>query len=192
MEARVEKILLTATLLLVLSFCPVVAAAQPVPSEVKSIVAYICVPGPKELIANGTAFFVGVKNPSNGHVAVYLVTAQHVLRGTTGIFFPRVYIRLNRRDGKSDMLSLDLNASGTSKNVFMHSDSLVDIAVIPGVPDQKLYDYKIVLDGDIFSKDDLKQLDIAEGSEVFFTGLFPPTLATSDFRRSSASGASPS
>jgi hypothetical protein len=175
MEACVNRVLLTAMLLLVPSFWPVSAVAQPVPAEAKSIVAYIYVPGPKgpkDLIANGTAFFVGVKNPSKNQLAVYLVTAKHVLQAKPGEFFPRVHVRLNRKDGTSDSLPWDLETSGTKKNVFMHSNPLVDIALIPWVPDQKLYDYKVVLDGDIVSKEDVKQLNITEGPEVFFTGLF--------------------
>jgi len=58
-----------------------IAIAAPIPSEVKSVVAFIFIKNEEgKLIANGTGFFVGVRNPSNpDSFSVYLVTAKHVL-----------------------------------------------------------------------------------------------------------------
>jgi hypothetical protein len=50
--------------------------AGPIPPEVKSVVVFIFMEREGKLIPNGTAFLVGVKNPSAPTTfSVYLVTA---------------------------------------------------------------------------------------------------------------------
>jgi hypothetical protein len=63
--------------------------------------------------------------------------------------------------------------------VFLHpNDSTADIAVIPFVPDQKLFEFKVLPMAFLTSKKDFLELKIVEGSEVFFTGLFSPHVGT--------------
>jgi len=62
----------------------------------------------------------------------------------------------------------------TSKNVFFHSDPSVDIAVIPFLPDQNIFDFRFLPDEFITTQMDYDSLNIREGSDVFFTGLFTP------------------
>ncbi len=74
-----------------------IAMATPIPSEVKSVVAFIFIKNEEgELIANGTGFFVGARNPSNpDFFSVYLVTAKHVLyKQNTTDFLDIVFARL--------------------------------------------------------------------------------------------------
>jgi len=57
------------------------AMAGPIPPEVKSVVVFVFIEREGKLIPNGTAFFVGVKNPSEPTTfSVYLVTAKHEMR----------------------------------------------------------------------------------------------------------------
>lgn len=152
--------------------------AAPIPSEVKSVVAFIFIEKEGKLIANGTAFFVGVKNRSDANVfSVYLVTAKHVLyKPNTSEFLDKVFIRLNKKVGGSEIGIIPIKAEGDKRTVFFHSDPSVDIAVIPFLPDQKKFDFKFLQDDLITTKDEYKNLKISEGSDVFFTGLFTPYL----------------
>ena len=150
--------------------------AAPIPSEVKSVVAFIFIEKEGKLIPNGTAFFVGVKNPSDSNVfSIYLVTAKHVLyKPKTTEFLDKVFIRLNKKVGGSEIGVIPIKANGDKRTVFFHSDTSVDVAVIPFLPDQEKFDFKFLSDDMITTKDAFKALKIREGSDVFFTGLFTP------------------
>jgi hypothetical protein len=152
---------------------------QPIPPEVKSIVAFIFVPDTTgKLVPNGTAFFVGVKdtNKPPGY-AVNLVTAKHILQlEDRKTFYPVVFVRLNRKAGDAEILRLDLQPAGNSKNVFVHSDPTVDIAVVPALPDENVFDFKFISDDFLTTGEDFQTLKIREGSEIFFTGLFIPHI----------------
>lgn len=81
---------------------------------------------------------------------------------------------MNTNDSSSRFTYLPISTSSSSKNVFFHSDSSVDIAVIPYVPPKD--DYLFVMLDTTFLNDrhTFKRLPIEEGTEVFFTGLFTP------------------
>ena len=154
-----------------------IAMATPIPSEVKSVVAFIFIKNEEgKLIANGTGFFVGVRNPSNpDSFSVYLVTAKHVLyKPNTKDFLDMVFVRLNKKEGGSQIGVIPIITEGEKRNVFTHSDSSVDIVVIPFLPDQEKFDFKFLPDDSITTKEEFKELKIREGSDVFFTGLFTP------------------
>ncbi len=150
--------------------------AAPIPPEVKSVVVFVFVPGnkPDQYMPYGTAFFVGVKSPkSPDRSFVYLVTAKHVLQTPDQkSWLPNILLRLNTKTGDSEILKVPVTLSGTDKTVFFHPDSSVDIAVIPALPDEKKFDFKILPEEMITTEKDFKDLKITEGSEVFFTGLF--------------------
>ncbi|MBO1225485.1 MAG: trypsin-like peptidase domain-containing protein [Candidatus Scalindua sediminis] len=152
--------------------------AAPIPPEVKSVVAFIFIEKESKLIPNGTAFFVGVKNPSDPNILnVCLVTAKHVLyKPNTTEFLDKVYIRLNKKGGGSEVGVIPIKTEGDKKTVFLHIDTSVDIAVIPFLPDQERFNFKVLPDDLITTKDAYKDLKIREGSDVFFTGLFTPYL----------------
>ena len=159
-----------------------ISMAIPIPSEeVKSVVAFIFIKNEKRvLIPNGTGFFVGVKNtPTSDSFSVYLVTAKHVLyKSNTTDFHDKIFVRLNKKDGGSQIGDIPIITEGEKRNIFTHSDSSVDIAVIPFLPDQERFDFKFLSEGMIITKEAFKELKIREGSDVFFTGLFAPYMGS--------------
>ncbi len=150
--------------------------AGPIPAEVKSVVAFIFIEKEGKLIANGTAFFVGVKKPSEPSIfSIYLVTAKHVLyKPDTTEFLDKVFIRMNKKDGHSEVGVIAIKVTGDDRTLFLHDDDSVDIAVIPFLPDQKIFDFKFLPDEFISTRETYNTLKIREGSEIFFTGLFTP------------------
>ena len=176
---KTRKIVIALALILI-TFSGGIRMATPIPSVIKSVVVFLFIEKEGKLLPNGTAFFVGVKNPNNPDVSsVYLVTAKHVLyRPKTKEFSDKVFLRLNRHDGKSEIRTMPISVTGKNKNVFTHSDPSVDIAVIPLLPDQKVFDFKFLSDDMITTEEDFNKLKIREGSEVFFTGLFTPYLGS--------------
>lgn len=156
------------------------ALAMPIPPETKAVVTFIFVPGNDgKPVANGTGFFVGVKDKETpDKYSVYLVTAKHVFqKEDTKTFFPFVFVRINKKDSGAEMLRLNLLTEGIGKNVFFHNDPSVDIAIVPALPDQQKYDFKFLPDDFLTTKDEFKKLNIREGSDVFFTGLFAHQFA---------------
>ena len=91
-----------------------ISMATPIPSEVKSVVVFIFVRNLEgKLIANGTGFFVGVKNPLNSNFHVYLVTAKHVLYKTNTMdFVDTVFLRINRKEGGCELGSIPIISEG--------------------------------------------------------------------------------
>lgn len=157
------------------------AVAAVIPPEVKTVVAFVFIPGkqPGEVIPYGTAFFVGVKNRKNSERSyVYLVTAKHVLQSIDKAWLPKIMLRLNTKHGEAEMVEVPVLLSGDNKTVFLHPDLSVDIAVIPVLPDPSKFDFKILPEDMITTDKDFKDLKITEGSEVFFTGLFSPYVGT--------------
>jgi Trypsin-like peptidase domain len=124
----------------------------------------------------GTGFLAGVKIPSSKDQYIgYIVTNKHVIKSPDGkSFLPAIALRLNLNKGGVENVAVKIITEGVYKNVFSHKDESVDLAVIlipPGV-NQLKYDVSVVPQEWITSKEDYKSLNIAEGSEVFFTGLF--------------------
>ena len=150
--------------------------AGPIPPEVKSVVVFVFVEKEGKLVANGTAFFVGVKKSSEPPIfSVYLVTAKHVLyKPDTTEYLDKVFIRINRKDGGCEVGVIPIKVTGDNRTVFLHDDPTVDIAVIPFLPDQARFDFKFLPDEFITTRETYNTLKIREGSEVFFTGLFAP------------------
>src|SRR5262249_29702004 len=65
---------------------------------------------------------------------------------------------------------------GTNKNVFFHQDPTVDLAVITLLPNKDKYDFKFLGSELLTTREDFASLNITEGAEVFFTGLFIPYM----------------
>ena len=159
-------------------FCGKGIAGPPIPPEIKSVVCFVFIEKDAKLVPNGTAFFVAIKNPSKPTLSNgYLVTARHVLyKPDTTEFLDNVYVRLNKIDGGSEVNTIPIQTKGSNQTVFLHSDTSVDLAVIPFFPDQTKYDFKFLQEEFITTKDDYTNLKIREGSDVFFTGLFAPFI----------------
>ena len=165
-----------ASLLIALLFGGGAASAAPIPPEVKSVVAFVFIPGKQlgEFIPYGTAFFVGVKDTQNSERSfVYLVTAKHVLQAPDHkSWLPNIFLRLNTKNGASEVVKIPVALSGPHRTVFIHADPSVDVAIIPALPDQNKFDFKFLAEDMVTTEKDYKDLNITEGSEVFFTGLF--------------------
>lgn len=162
-------------LIWLVGFCLIQVACQasPVPIEIKKTVAFIYALNSTNVVPDGTAFFVGVPDTkSTNRTYVYLVTARHVLRPATNFWLPEVFVRLNCHDGTSEQIPLKIVTDGPFKNAFTHSDDTVDIVVVPFAPKAESFDFKILPVDFITSSNDFKNLEIQEGSDVFFTGMF--------------------
>jgi hypothetical protein len=138
--------------------------------EIKKSVSFIFIPdGPNKLKPNGTGFFVGVKHTDNERAfSVYFVTAKHVLQDNHNNYFTEVVLRLNKKEGDSQLIKIDLK----DIKIFEHPDKDVDIALFNCLPDQNVYDFKFIPDNLIANKEVMVRNEIAEGDEVFFAGLF--------------------
>jgi hypothetical protein len=119
----------------------------------------------------GTGFFVGIKIGDGSHASGYLVTARHVLKDQEGHDLKRVYVRMNSKEGDPQFAQLDLFDSGVSR-VYTHNDPTVDLAVVPVFPDERTIDFKMLPEEALTTKESFNDLKIAEGSDIFFIGLF--------------------
>ena len=152
--------------------------AMPIPSDLKKTVCFVFVEKDGKLIPNGTAFFVGIEKPDKTLQHVYLVTAKHVLQSLPdkGTYFPWFAIRLMRREGGVQQIVIPINLHGVDKTVFIHTDDSVDLAVIPALPKPELFDFKVIPASFLVDKEQFKSLNISEGTDVFFAGMFTPHL----------------
>jgi len=127
----------------------------------------------KKATPYGTGFFVSVpveKRPDRA--AGYFVTAKHVLQDENGNFLQEIVLRLNQRDGNATYASYQL----IPKNIFLHKENEVDLAVISIAPEQTTIDYKFIQHDLIATPEYIQQQKIEEGDDVFFTGLFTSYL----------------
>lgn len=146
------------------------AMATVIPADVKNTVFFIFVKNEKgELLPNGTGFLVSVKGEKEPQrLFGYLVTAKHVLKDNNGNFYTSVFIRLNKRDGKAELIEFRLDGN----KIYTSADDAVDIGVIPAWPDESRYDFKVIPDELLITKEIFDKENITEGDEVFFVGLF--------------------
>ena len=138
--------------------------------EIKKCISFVFIKNDKnEIIANGTGFFVSVVNELNkGIQHVYFATAKHVLKDKDGKYFEEIYLRLNKKGADSELIKIELK----NVTIFEHTDGDVDIAVFNCLPDINVHDFKTI-PSEMFATDQkIKENDISEGDDVFFTGLF--------------------
>ena len=171
-DMRVSTLLaavLSASLILLAS-----SQAAFIPTEVKKTVAFVFVPGKDgKPVANGTAFFIAVANQTNpNRVHNYLVTARHVLTAKDGKPYPKVWLRVNPMEGDAKLLDFDLKGAVDEGYFSTHPDETVDLAVVAIEPDYELFDIKALPEDILVTKQSLHDLNVHEGSDVFFTGLF--------------------
>jgi hypothetical protein len=157
------------------------SSAATIPPDIKKVVTFIFLADQQGNLLRdarsnspqpyGTGFFVIVKNPKGPGEYGYLVTAKHVLKAPDGTDLARIFVRLDKLQGDADFVPLDLFRNGASA-VYTHPDSTVDIAVIPAYPSDTVFAFKAIPDDMLSDKASFKDFNIAEGTEVFFTGLF--------------------
>lgn len=134
----------------------------------KKAVTFIYLESKGEKIPNGTGFFVSVRYQSESNLAVYyLVTAKHVIQNKTGGFFPEIFTRLSLKTGELIFLKLVLS----DESVLTHEDSDIDVAVVPIKPNETI-DF-LGFDSDLIPDESLiEKLEVEEGDDIFFAGLF--------------------
>lgn len=149
-----------------------------IPIQVKKSVVFIfSKDSSQRLVPQGTGFFVLMRDNQNTDTTNfgYLIMTRSAITKRNGSFFDSVYIRINRKDGYSDTITIPMVQNGTPR-YFLHPDSAVDLAMVPAFPDGNRYDFLFSPVGMIAPIDFLKQEDIAEGRELFYTGMFDSHL----------------
>lgn len=152
---------------------------MPIPPDVKKTVCFIYVDkGKSRPEPNGTGFFVITKKPDKSIIHGYLVTAKHVLKPFPDKpeYYSEIFIRLTKKSGGVEGLRIPLRSSSQGKTLFLHNDPTVDIAVLPVLPKLGRYDYKAITLDQFVTREEFKRLNIGEGSDVFFSGMFTPHL----------------
>lgn len=124
--------------------------------------------------ANRIGFFVIVTSENGPGEYGYLVTAKHALKDENGDYFKRVFIRMNDKKQGAEFIALDLVPSGAQKNIYVHDDPTVDIAVIPTLPSDDTFDFLALPTAMIKSKAEYKKSTVTAGSDLFFVNLFAP------------------
>jgi hypothetical protein len=154
-----------------------IVVAQNIPSKYKKTVVFLStIDGNGKVTPSGTGFFVLVADSPN--LFGYLVTAKHVITNKENkMLYPGLQMRFNRRNQSFAALSVALFIDGHAKNVFTHTDTSVDLAVIPGIIDIKEADIQFSVENELFkSKMDFDTSYIKEGTNIFYTGMFSPYL----------------
>jgi hypothetical protein len=148
-------------------------------SQVKEVVAFIFIPNPDpqhkdEPIPYGTGFFISIKdNKDPKKLFCYFVTAKHVLqKEDQKTWLSEILVRMNKNDNTSEYISVILFPDGDKKNIFTLEDPTVDLAVLHAHPDVEKYKFKVLPEDYLTTKEDFQKLQIKEGTDVFFTGLF--------------------
>lgn len=146
------------------------------PPEVKQCVVFLYGEEADRTYGAGTGFLVGVDHPKlRGRILTYLVTAKHCIqRQKSGAYYPRVFVRINLRTGDSELKPVGLTPTGLGKNVYVHSDPAVDLAVIPFETDEWKHEVRVIPESMMTGEDVFQKLGLGEGTDVFFTGLFTP------------------
>src|ERR1035437_2519697 len=156
------------------------AMGMPIPREVKDCVVFVYVRDAKgKVVPNGTGFLVAVPDVTNKDRAFgYLVTASHVLRPKAGAApYSEVFARLHRHEGGTALVRILLTPSGDTPSVFFHEDPRVDLAAIPFLPDQSKYSFKVIPTALLPTAADMNDIQVSEGADVFFAGLFVPYVS---------------
>jgi hypothetical protein len=143
-------------------------------SDIKSAVSFVYVKDSLgNPVPNGTCFFVGIRSKKDtSQYYPYLVTAKHVIQKKDGSFYKEIFVRMNTKDSTSKFTYVEIEPNLPYKNVFTHDDPSVDIAVIPYAPPKKDYIFNYLDSTFLLEKQSFKSLNLQEGTDAFFTGLF--------------------
>ena len=155
---------------------------EPAVTQIRKSVVFIqlkCRKGDQVFDVRGTGFFVSYPEPRLGkdQSFVYLVTNRHVAlcwdESGAPMNVESISIRLNQKTATGDDLAVDmpLNPAGNLPWILPQDDS-VDLALLPALPDQNTYDFKIIPSAMFAGKDVLKAERVTEGETVLFAGFF--------------------
>ncbi len=158
------------------------AQSETFPASLRKSVAFISVTylkdGQSQHIS-GTCFFVFYedKRLGEGRGFAYVVTNRHmaVPGSEAGASYPvqQASVRLNLRnpDGTtaSELTTIPL---ATGLRWIVPLDDAVDLAVLPGVPDQTRYEFVTVPVSVFTTQDEIKEQHVDAGDNVVFAGFF--------------------
>ena len=103
-----------------------------------------------------------------------MASLNRILLDSQKQYFQKIFLRLTRKSGGTEAVPWTLIGGERSPRIYTHNDETVDIAVIPCPPGSDKYQYKLIPVNMITTKEVFTQMNIKEGDEVFFTGLFTP------------------
>lgn len=150
--------------------------AHQVPHAYRKCVAFIYLRKTEDKAhASGTGFFVGVPDDARKErgFTVYFVTCRHILLDREGQpRHPEAYLRINTHDGEAGIIEVPLVVDGDAPTIIAHPDPSVDLAVIPILPDQEVYDFLFLTSDQIVTDERHAALKAFEGTPVFYMGLF--------------------
>ncbi|MBN2213973.1 MAG: trypsin-like peptidase domain-containing protein [Bacteroidales bacterium] len=157
---------------LMLGMISILINGQIIPDEAKKSVAFFFVYDKIHgFVPYGTGFFVAINYPKESLNFCYLVTSKHILQDQNKNYLDSIYLRINKKDGKSDTILFEL--FNDKKPIFyVHKDQTVDIAVIPFTDIRNKYDIVYIGKELILTEEIYNTKKIKEGDEAFFTGLF--------------------
>jgi len=139
-------------------------------------IGFICetsireVSGPKG-DACATGFFVSVKSAIKGHRYLYFATAKHVAQDLRD---RDIHILINKREGGTgELLACDRPTWYTHP-----SDDTCDVVVVPVIPNLDAVFNSVPMEH-MLTPDEIKELSIGIGDEVYSVGLFAEVANTS-------------
>lgn len=147
-----------------------------IPSDFKDTVTFIFIGDPSgrnDHLPIGTGFFVTVESEKDpGQLVPYLITAKHVIVAdrVKGDFMDSIFIRMNTQNGKYQFEEIFLAKNGF--RILKHNEANVDIIAIQMLPDLKNHKWNHIPQNMITTKDLFREVNIREGDDVFFIGLF--------------------
>lgn len=125
----------------------------------------------KDLVGHGTGFLVSLENPAaDKEDACYLVTARHVLF-LDNKPLASLGLRLNKIGGNTEMRKIDMTYEGDKRNVWFAGDGADAAIVRIDRPDPAVYAVTLLGPEMILTRQMMAELQIAEGSEMFFCGM---------------------
>jgi hypothetical protein len=139
------------------------------PDELLKCVAFLCVQNTEEQGAPykyiGTGFFVGVSESINDRYDLYLVTAKHCVEKPKSRGYGPLFLRMNTVEGGAEIIEIH--------DEWRYSDSeVVDVAVLPLVPDRRRYEYMYLKPRMCLTDDRVKENGVGIGQDLYITGLF--------------------
>ncbi len=147
--------------------------AAPLPSTVLRSVVFIYVRSSDgKFLPLGTGFWLGKVGSDKNFEWTALVTAKHVIAGREAI-----WLRLNKVDGNSDFVPIQIVRWGVHKNLYLNQDDNVGVAVIKAaLPDPRSYEVTYIPVEALTPSSEMTSEMIGPGTDLFFVGMFVPYL----------------
>ena len=128
-------------------------------------------------VIRGTCFFLSVEDERlpKGRSFGYLVTNRHMVEPRDErdhvLRVVKMSLRLNLKNAANGSQSEEKELPRDLKWYF-HPDDSVDLAAMPFIPDDAIYDFFSIPLSDAATKDVIEERRISEGDKVVYTGYF--------------------